>query len=113
MSNKYDFLKERIILQVCIGQYQHTLHFEEKLTISIESDYKILEDDNENVVSLSNYSSTAGVFDLIEDTIVNWIENETDMELEFKSGKKLVLQKNNNGYESFNITNKTDFYVFQ
>ena len=109
----FDFLKGKMLQQICIGKYQMIFNFEDSVSVSIESKFTLkLSHDYYEQWESSSKNIPIRIFGLLDQKIVDvFVPNEMTLQLLFENGDEMMIYDSNNNYESFQVTHKTDTII--
>jgi hypothetical protein len=113
-SKNFDInhIEEKVLNQVCIGLYQLALHFDSDISVSCGSKMYILEDGGTKQIVFPPYSESCGILKLLgEKTRKVQLDQEETLYITFQSNITLVIERDNEGYESFEIWIGNDFLI--
>lgn len=101
----FTFMLEKELIQICVGSYQVLLHFSEDLTITIESNYRLITSEEDINLEADNPKDAARLFPLLGKKIkhVESVE-KNEIRLQFSDETILALCGEDEGMESYAIT---------
>lgn len=98
------FIENKNVEQVCIGEHQIILHFDEYLSISIETSIYVSNDGNKPI-EFAKLPEAAPVLCTLLGRCVRKAIGSPDgtLDLEFENGTRVVIHDDNERYESYQI----------
>jgi hypothetical protein len=97
-----DFLVGSTLLQVCIGENELILRFDEEISITIESKFLVRDSNGLETAFDSSRSAAASLVKLLSDTVKNVLgQSDGTLRLWFTRGDILEIFDSSEGYESY------------
>ena len=98
------FLKDAILLQVCIGENEVILNFDKGISITIESRFCFRSTSGNESIFEDAPSSAAFLVELLSDSITDVLGHlDGTLRLSFDTGETLSIYDDNAEYESYLI----------
>lgn len=99
-----NFILNKAITSICIGQHHIILYFEDELHFYIGNDCKFVSKDKSTTIISDNKNSASVLIPLLESTITHYQTKENgDLILYFDSNDTLYLYDDSPNFESYLI----------
>lgn len=110
-KSKFDFLFGSTVYQIKISRYQVIFVIEDSITIDVYSKIIINSPNGVVIYKQGNFSDIKEILELLEKKIVSVSETGNRLEISFNEGFSMVLDSDNQGYESYIVTHGDETYV--
>ena len=100
------------IIQICIGLYQIILNVSDDISISIESNFSVIDAVGTKEVVNPPYHRSSAILMLLDKNLLgaSFVESG-NLVLTFSDGFKIEIEKGDQEYESFQISKGDNFVV--